>query len=75
MAQPTQEQLQEIRDLIKKTGNTVINPLTIENLDQAKEAIKMLNLELREMGSDLDYINGSFKDTLNELSRQKDRRD
>ncbi len=68
--QPTKEQLQEIQDLIKQTGNTVIDPVNIKNLDQAKEAIRILNLELREMSSDLDYINKSFKDTLNDLSKQ-----
>lgn len=71
MAQPTLQDLQnEIRDLIAKTGSTAIDPINIKNIQQAQDAIKLLSAELRDMSTDLKYINESFKDTLNELSKQ-----
>jgi hypothetical protein len=73
MAQPTLQDLQkEIRELIAKTGTTAIDAGNVAgmNLQQAQDAVKLLRNELREMGTDLDYIKDSFKDTLNELSKQ-----
>jgi hypothetical protein len=73
MATPQQEYQQaidEVKELIKKTGSTAIDPINLKNLQQAKDAIKLLSAELRDMTSDLDYINKSFKDTLNEMSKQ-----
>jgi hypothetical protein len=73
MATPQQEYQQainEVKELIKKTGSTAIDPINLQNLQQAKDAIKLLSAELRDMSTDLDYINKSFKDTLNELSKQ-----
>jgi hypothetical protein len=68
--QQYQQAIDEVKELIRKTGSTAIDPINIKNLQQAKDAVKLLSAELRDMSTDLDYINESFKDTLNELSRQ-----
>jgi len=68
--QQYQQAIDEVKELIKKTGSTAIDPINIKNLQQAKDAVKLLSAELRDMSTDLDYINESFKDTLNELSKQ-----
>lgn len=73
MAQPTLQDLQnEIRQLIVKTGTTAIDAGSVSgmSLKQAQDAVKLLRIELRDMGTDLDYIRDSFRDTLNELSKQ-----
>ena len=40
------------------------------NLEQAQTYLKGLNAELAEMNSDLSFIVGSFRDSVNELSKQ-----
>jgi hypothetical protein len=60
----------EINRLRKELGKLPQSPFDIKELEKAKESLKGLNSELREMGSDLDYVSKSFKDSVNELSRQ-----
>jgi hypothetical protein len=72
MAQPTLDQLKrEIeqlkRDLGGKAGLDVVN---ITTLDQADTIVRGLRQELREMSGDLDYISKSFRDSVDELSKQ-----
>jgi hypothetical protein len=71
----TQKDLQALKaDIValqQQLGTTAgIDVVNIKNVQEAKDAVRMLNRELVEMGSDLDYINKSFKDSLNELSKQ-----
>jgi len=40
------------------------------NLKLAQSELKALQASLREMGTDLDYIHKSFRDSVNELSKQ-----
>ena len=40
------------------------------NLEEAQTYLKGLNAELDEMNSDLSFIVGSFRDSVNELSKQ-----
>ena len=53
---------------------TKTNELQMElwtnELEKAKALFSGLNAEIREMGNDLDYIYKSFKDSVNELSKQ-----
>jgi len=58
----------QIEDLRKKLG--YIQPFDVKNLQDAKQLLGALSTELREMGGHLDYISKSFKDSVNEMSRQ-----
>lgn len=61
---------QEIADLRKQLGDKPLTPFDSKDLDKALLTVKALRQELRETSSDLDYINKSFKDSVNEMSRQ-----
>jgi len=60
----------EIDKLRKELGSKPLKPFKEEDIDSAKLALQGLRSEVREMGSDLDYVSKSFKDSVNELSRQ-----
>jgi hypothetical protein len=60
----------EIDSLRKELGKKPLQPFKLEDLEKAKESLAGLSAELREMSSDLDYISKSFKDSVNELSKQ-----
>jgi hypothetical protein len=60
----------EIDSIRKELGKRPLQPFKLEDLEKAKESLAGLNSELREMSSDLDYISKSFKDSVNELSKQ-----
>jgi hypothetical protein len=60
----------EIDSIRKELGKKPLQPFKLEDLEKAKESLAGLNSELREMSSDLDYISKSFKDSVNELSKQ-----
>lgn len=54
------------KDLLMKP----LKPFKKEDLEAAKLALQGLRAEIREMDSDLDYVSKSFKDSVNELSKQ-----
>ena len=60
----------EIDELRKELGSKPLKPFKEEDLETAKLALQGLRSEVREMGSDLDYVSKSFKESINELSRQ-----
>jgi hypothetical protein len=60
----------ELDKLRKELGKTPLKPFDEKDIDKAREALGGLRTELREMSSDLDYVSKSFKDSVNELSRQ-----
>jgi len=60
----------EIAELRAQLGKLPDNPFSLGELSKAKEALKGLRFELREMSGDLDYISKSFKDSVDELSKQ-----
>ena len=60
----------EINSIRKELGRKPLQPFKLEDLEKAKESLAGLSAELREMSSDLDYISKSFKDSVNELSKQ-----
>ena len=60
----------EINSIRKELGKKPLQPFKLEDLEKAKESLAGLSTELREMSSDLDYISKSFKDSVNELSKQ-----
>jgi len=61
----------EINKLRTELGKKPLLKFFEENdLDKAKATLSKLRAEVREMGNDLDYIYRSFKDSVNELSRQ-----
>jgi hypothetical protein len=61
---------QEIADLRKQLGDTPLTPFDSKDLDKALLTVRALRQEFREASSDLDYISKSFKDTVNEMSKQ-----
>ncbi len=61
---------QEIADLRKQLGDTPLTPFDPKDLDKALLTVRALRQEFREASSDLDYISKSFKDTVNEMSKQ-----
>jgi hypothetical protein len=61
---------QEISDLRKQLGERPLTPFDSKDLDKALLTVKALRQEFRESAGDLDYISKSFKDSVNELSRQ-----
>jgi len=60
----------EIDSIRKELTKKPLQPFKLEDLEKAKESLAGLRAELREMSSDLDYISKSFRDSVNELSRQ-----
>ena len=60
----------EIADLRKQLGEKPLTPFDPKDLDKALLAVKALRYELRESSSELDYISKSFKDSVNEMSKQ-----
>jgi len=60
----------EIADLRRQLGEKPLTPFDPKDLDKAILAVKALRYELREASSDLDYISKSFKDSVNEMSKQ-----
>ena len=60
----------EIDSIRKELTKKPLQPFKLEDLEKAKESLAGLSTELREMSSDLDYISKSFKDSVNELSKQ-----
>jgi hypothetical protein len=60
----------EIDSIRKELTKKPLQPFKLEDLEKAKESLTGLRAELREMSSDLDYISKSFRDSVNELSRQ-----
>ena len=62
----------EIAKLRKEMGSNPIKPFDQKDLTAAKYALEGIRAEVREMSSDLDYISKSFKDSVNELSRQNE---
>ena len=61
---------QEIADLRKQLGDKPLTPFDSKDLDKALLTVRALRQEFRESSSDLDYISKSFKDTVNEMSKQ-----
>ena len=70
MAQDINEINKQIAELTKQLGKTPDSPFKESELKKAELVLKGLSAELREMSGDLDYISKSFKDSVNELSRQ-----
>jgi hypothetical protein len=70
MAQDINALNQEIANLRRQLGDKPLTPFDSKDLDKALLTVKALRQELREASSDLDYINKSFKDSVNEMSRQ-----
>lgn len=62
----------EINKLRKELGAKPLKPFKQEDLEQAKYTLQGLRSEVREMGSDLDYVSKAFRDSVNELSRQNE---
>jgi len=60
----------EIADLRRQLGDKPLTPFDPKDLDKALLTVKALRQELREASSDLDYIAKSFKDSVNEMSKQ-----
>lgn len=60
----------EINKLQAELGKRPLKPFDINELEKAKSLLSGLQAEVREMGNDLDYIYKSFKDSVNELSKQ-----
>jgi hypothetical protein len=60
----------EINKLRAELGREPLKPFDVNELEKAKALFSGLSAEVREMGSDLDYVAKSFKDSVNELSRQ-----
>jgi hypothetical protein len=70
MAQDINALNQEIANLRRQLGDKPLTPFDSKDLDKALLTVKALRQEFREVSSDLDYINKSFKDSVNEMSRQ-----
>ncbi len=68
MAQDINALNQEIANLRRQLGEKPLTPF--QDLDKALLAVKALRNEFREVSGDLDYISKSFRDSVNELSRQ-----
>jgi hypothetical protein len=60
----------EINKLRAELGRKPLKPFDKDDLERAKSLLSGLRAEVREMGSDLDYVAKSFKDSVNELSKQ-----
>jgi hypothetical protein len=60
----------EINKLRAELGKKPLPVFDIKDLERAKDELAGLQSQVREMGNDLDYIYKSFKDSVNELSKQ-----
>jgi hypothetical protein len=60
----------EINKLRAELGRKPLKPFDVNELEKAKALFSGLSAEVREMGNDLDYVYKSFKDSVNELSKQ-----
>lgn len=60
----------QLAELRTQLGHIPASPFQAKDIQQAKAELKGLTAELREMSGDLDYISKSFKDSVNEMSRQ-----
>jgi transcriptional regulator with XRE-family HTH domain len=60
----------EINKLRAELGKRPLKPFDENDLERAKSLLSGIQAEVREMGNDLDYVSKSFKDSVNELSRQ-----
>ena len=60
----------EISKLRKELGKLPQSPFDIKDLEKAKESLKGLRAEIRDMDSDLTYVKDTFVDIVNELSNQ-----
>jgi transcriptional regulator with XRE-family HTH domain len=60
----------EINKLRAELGKKPLKPFDENDLERAKSLLSGLSAEVREMGNDLDYVYKSFKDSVNELSKQ-----
>jgi hypothetical protein len=60
----------EISKLRKELGKLPQSPFDIKDLEKAKESLKGLRAEIRDMDSDLTYVKDAFVDIVNELSNQ-----
>jgi chromosome segregation ATPase len=60
----------EIDELRKELRSEPLKPFKEEDIEAARLALGGLRAEIREMSSDLDYVSKSFKESVNELSRQ-----
>ena len=60
----------EINKLRAELGKNPLPVFDIKDLERAKDELAGLQSQVREMGNDLDYIYKSFKDSVNELSKQ-----
>jgi hypothetical protein len=61
---------EEINKLRAELGRKSLKPFDENDLERAKSLLSGLRAEVREMGSDLDFVYKSFKDSVNELSKQ-----
>jgi hypothetical protein len=60
----------EINKLRKELGKNPLKPFDEKDLETAKALLSGLRAEVRELSSDLDFVAKSFKDSVNELSKQ-----
>jgi hypothetical protein len=60
----------EINKLRKELGKNPLKPFNEKDLETAKALLSGLRAEVRELSSDLDFVAKSFKDSVNELSKQ-----
>jgi len=71
MAQSINDLNREIDSLRKQLGERAQSPFDQKDLQKAKEALKGLKSELREMNDDLSYVSQSFKSITEELKGAK----
>ena len=71
MAEDIKKINDEINKLRAELGKNPLKPFDNNDLEKAKQLLSGLRAEIREMGSDLDYVAKSFKDSVNELSNQR----
>lgn len=60
----------EINKLRKELGKKPLKPFDEKDLETAKALLSGLRSEVRELSYDLDFVAKSFKDSVNELSKQ-----
>ena len=60
----------EINKLRRELGKNPLKPFDEKDLETAKALLSGLRAEVRELSSDLDFVAKSFKDSVNELSKQ-----
>ena len=60
----------EINKLRRELGKNPLKAFNEKDLERAKALLSGLRAEVRELSSDLSFITDSFKDSVNELSKQ-----